>query len=430
MEATMRARILRVAVIAIGLTVLVLGVPAAVAIAKIVTADERGELQHAALVTATDASPTYLRGDPIEVPQTEAGLRVGVYDEQGGLVSGSGPDRLDATESQAVSGDPVSTRTVDELVEVVPVTSNERVIAMVRAASPTSAVWTRIGWWWLGLLAGCVAASLAAVAYAAVQARRLAAPISALAASVTRLGEGDFAVETQPSGVPEIDLATRSLVRTAQRLSDALARERAFTDQASHQLRTPLTHLQLELESGLDGDDRAVRRAAASAMSIADQLAGTIEDVLRLARDPEHLQQVDPVPLVEDLADQWRGTLAADGRRLRVEVDSALVVAAAPEAVRQILHVLLDNAYRHGQGQVVIRVRAAFDAAAIDVVDEGVDDGVDDEVGMGVTSLMAAGPTGAMGLAMAQSLAHAQGGRLLVDRSQGTRVTLLLVRAG
>ena len=66
-----------------------------------------------------------------------------------------------------------------------------------------------------------------------------------------RLGEGDFSVSVPPSGVRDLDDVADALTATAQRLGELIARERAFSANASHQLRTPLTGLRLTIETEL-----------------------------------------------------------------------------------------------------------------------------------------------------------------------------------
>lgn len=346
----MRRRILWVAVTSVVLAVTVLGIPLAFAVSHIVTSDERDELEQVALRAALTVSPQYRTGDPIELPATEPGVDIGVYDEHGHRIAGRGPSKLGAGTSAATSGSVVGTNERDHLVEAVPVTRGEQVIAVVRVASPESAVLWRALRWGVVLLVGCVVAALCAAAFAAWQSRRLVVPLQDLARAAGELGAGDFSARSVPSGVGEIDTAGASLNRTAERLAAMIERERSFSTYASHQLRTPLTRLQLELESGLERGGSGLRDAAASAMVSAEVLSRTIDDVLRLSRREHESGSFDVEELLNHCRDVWQGPLAADDRPLRVVIDQPLKVAASLPAARQIMHVLVDNAVRHAEG--------------------------------------------------------------------------------
>lgn len=411
----MRRRVVEVALTAVVLAVVVLGLPLAFAVSHIVTGSERAELERLALRSAVAVSPSYLSGDPIELPHPGSGVDLGVYDVNGRRISGTGPVRIEKAAARALGGSVVEADVGEQLVEVVPVSSGERLVAVVRAASAESAVRTRTLWWWLSLAALCLAAALCAGAFAVWESRRLVVPLVTLARVAKDLGEGDFSVRAAPSGVAEIDAAGASLNRTAERLAAMLERERSFAASASHQLRTPLTQLQLQLESGLDQDSASLRRAAASALVTAEALSRTIDDVLALARQDALAAAFDAEELVEQCRLQWEAPLASAGRPLRVAVEQPMQVGASLSAARQVLHVLLDNAFRHGRGAVTIHVRESHGAVAIDVADEG------PAPPISVTG------TGRLGLALANSLAQAEGGRLLVDQQgTGTRFTLLL----
>jgi signal transduction histidine kinase len=220
--------------------------------------------------------------------------------------------------------------------------------------------------------------------------------------------------------VAEVDAAAAALNATAERLGHLVARERAFTADASHQLRTPLTGLRLRLEAALAAPetDRGVTVEAAleGALEDVDRLESTVEDLLALARDVAPVRQpLDLAGLLDEVERHWRGPLAAAGRPLRVQSEPRLPEAhASAAAVRQVLDVLVGNAAEHGAGAVSVRARAAPDAIAVDVDDEGPGPSRPSEELFRRRSDPARGR--GIGLALARSLTEAEGGRLVLSR--------------
>ena len=159
-------------------------------------------------------------------------------------------------------------------------------------------------------------------------------------------------------GVAEVDAVGRALDATAARLDELVARERAFSADASHQLRTPLAALRLELEAlELRGGDRAELDAA---LRQVDRLQATIDTLLAVARD---------APRPDDVADlaragrRRRGALARPagaprrGRCTSQRPRGHPTARASRRVVDEILDVLVDNAARHGAGAVTLTVR-------------------------------------------------------------------------
>lgn len=415
----MRRRILTVALSAVVLAVALLGLPLAIAIQRNAISAERSELERAALQAAVMVSPTYRTGDPVELPEAPAGSELGLYTADGTRVAGTGPSRLEPPVGRAAGGDVVDAATAHELVEAVPVSVDEHVIGIVRAASQRSAVRAIILRDLLALAGLALLALLGAGSLAFWQSRRLTEPMRALAMAARDLGAGDFSARPPVSGVSEIDQTADALAATARRLSEQIARERAFATQASHQLRTPLTRLRLELEAGLEGDVTALVPAVREALVTADHLSQTIDDVLALARErPEVSATFDVDHLLTECVAQWQGIFATADRPLRLVVDEPPMASASRVAVRQVLQVLIDNAYRHGRGAVTLTGRESGDAVAIDVADRGTEP--------------FSWPTeetspGRLGLTMARAVAASQNGRLLLAHEpSGTRFTLLL----
>lgn len=418
----MRQRIVRVALIAALLALLVFGAPLAYVVNRLLLDGEQAELEHLALRAVVAMPEDFSSGQPADLPTADPSEQLGIYGDDGRRVLGTGPARGGRAVTEALSASLSNQGTDTQLVVAVPVSRDGRVTAVVRASSPRAAIAAQsFGAWGAMLGLGLLSAG-AALALAVVQARRLARPIEALEETTGRLGAGDFGARADACGVAEIDRAADALNRTAFRLGDLVARERAFAANASHQLRTPLTGLRLTLETALSAPGADLAEAARAAIQTADELSRTVDDVLSFSRAaPAPTDPVELPALLRDAERRWSGLLREQGRSLRLRIEDPPPARAAEPAVRQILEVLLDNAYRHGRGDVLVTARDAIDAAAVDVQDEGTTGGRD--------LLPHDLPPGArhLGLALARHLAEAQDGRLVhATADPVTRLTLLL----
>lgn len=410
----------RIAAAMVGLaavSVILLGLPLAIAIRHTTRDEILMQLQSEAATAAMSVSVDSVNGsDPVEFPPLSSDTSVGVYDLAGGLVVGQGPDTADPVTSQALGGKASDQVTADHLAVAIPLTSDEQVYGAIRAAAPAGLVTQRATPRWLELTALALAAVLIATGAAALIGRKLARPMKDLTDAVVALGSGQFEVRIDPTGVAEIDKAAEALNGTADRIGDLLNRERSFSADVSHQLRTPLTALKLDLEAaGVEGHEDL----AATALAEVSRIEATIEDLLTLARDTNRSQsRANPRSETEAAEQRWHGPFAERGRPLRVTLDDDFPEAApiSSAAIRQILDVLIDNALQHGQGEVTIEGRTLPGGASIDVIDQG--PGVDP--GLDVFRRRSEG-SGSIGLALARTLAEAEEARLLlVPNAEGT----------
>jgi signal transduction histidine kinase len=426
-----RRRIVTLAVLAAVLAITLFGVPLAYAVAQSFLGDEAADAEHVADIAAIEVAAHLARNEPVTtLHSSDPGIALALYTTDGQRVTGDGPAGGDPTVLAAAGGRVVSDPDAPGgLAVTVPVTDGTTVTGVVRATAPYGRVWPRIVGAWAVMLALGMLAVGATWLLARRQARRLSAPLESLAGAAQRLGEGDFSVRTAVSGIPEIDAAGSALDVTADRLDDLVARERAFSSTASHQLRTPLAGLRLTLETALDAPDAARHAALVRGLESADRLERTIDDLLSLARHTPADRDVLPLPaLLEDWTSAWAPVLAGQDRQLRAHVAPELPAGRASEAaVRQVVDVLLDNAVVHGAGTVGLVVRDAGETVAIDVSDEG--DGPL-EPGEVFRSRATTAPGHGIGLAFARALAEAEGGRLVLSRARPPVFSLLLPAAG
>jgi signal transduction histidine kinase len=159
----------------------------------------------------------------------------------------------------------------------------------------------------------------------------------------------------------------------------AYERQRRFSGDASHQLRTPLTiligQLQVALRHERSGEE--YRRALTSALGRAGQLAQIVEALLFLSRAEAEagLPGVEPMELHAWVAEHLAGRPSAGGELEvvhHVDGPDPLWIRAHPALMGQLLDNLLDNAVKHGKGTaIVVETRRDGSAAILAVEDRG-----------------------------------------------------------
>jgi signal transduction histidine kinase len=385
-------------------TVLVLGIPLAFVEAHRERADANARLEREADTVAGAVDDRVERGQALEPAALRGLVRPG--HEVAIRPPGSAP---------IVVGTPVKGRRISAGSGAA---GPARVTASVSASEVDSEVRRR--WILIALLSA--AAVGAAVLLALLQARRLSRPLEQLARTSTLLGEGDFSARAGRSAIEEIDAVAVALDATAVRIAQLVGREREFTVNAAHQLRTPLTALRLRLDA-IDAQQPAgLEQETAGALREVDRLQATIDDVLALARQGRagDAQPLDLGALVRTHAARWRPLFDRAGRRLDVVDGTGATPAASRGAIGQALDVLVDNALRHGAGTVTIAVEGRDGRAVLSVSDEGAGVAPGSERIIFERGGSAAGGTG-VGLHLARSLVEAENGRLRIARGAPSR---------
>lgn len=277
----------------------------------------------------------------------------------------------------------------------------------------------------LAILAGV--ALLGAGAIAVLQARQLALPLERLARSASRLGDGDFSITGPPtSGINEIDSISRALRLSANRVDRMLESERAFTADATHQLRTGLTGIAMRLELLERHPDEQVAAEAASTLAQTHELNATIDELLTVARrgSTGERTELDMTTLVDDQVGDWQPRFGAKRRQIVVSTGVVDRVIGTPGLVGQILNILLENSYRHGAGTVLVLVQGR----SITLEDEGAGIAEDDVATLFDRPSDHQAAHG-RGLALARRLAESDGGRLELVRHRPPAFRLTLVAA-
>ena len=226
-----------------------------------------------------------------------------------------------------------------------------------------------------------------------------------------------------PAAHDEIHRLGETLNALLARLRGSIERERRFVADASHELRTPLAVLKTELEAALRDPDP--HPAIGTAIDEVDRLSQLAEDLLVLARSqegelPVRRETVHVRPLLEGVHDRFADRATRAGRAIVVE-DGDVTISADPLRLRQALGNLVDNALRHGAGDVVLRAAADDGGVALEVSDGGagfapdIADRAFERFARGDVARTRGG-TG-LGLAIVRAIAEAHGGSATLEGS-------------
>ena len=172
-----------------------------------------------------------------------------------------------------------------------------------------------------------------------------------------------------PPSRDEIARLATTLNDLLARLEAVIARERSFVSDASHELRSPLARLKVEIDLALryPRSHTQLQDALRSASEETDHLVRLAEDLLLLTRADATRHQpsqtrpsVALAPLLTRLADRHQ---AATGRLMRLDCPLGLAVRADPVRLERAVANLIDNAVQHGRGPIGITATPATTTA-------------------------------------------------------------------
>ena len=280
-------------------------------------------------------------GDSIDLPGHGSNIDIAVYD---GMVEDRG-GRPDPAEPFVLESATRITRCWDPN-ECSPIRS-----WLTRNASAPFALWNRptrrtkpfarASGPWRSMSARSSSPAASCVGRGPIQSTAAAVPYDAV-----RLGDGDFSIEPQRCGVPELDETAAALAETASRLDDVLARERAFSSDASLSC-APRSRACACLETELVPPRTDPTAALAEVLTDVDRLETTIDTLLAVARDrPRMREPLDPDDLAQSLRTRWATGLDAVGRRLSVDLVGHPLTHVNRGVLDEILDVLVSNAAR------------------------------------------------------------------------------------
>lgn len=207
-------------------------------------------------------------------------------------------------------------------------------------------------------------------------------PVTRITEAAAQISSGsDLSKRIELEGADdEIDTLAKTFDGMFARLEDAFEAERQFTDDASHELRTPTSVIIAQAESGLQSPDlESKQQALQGVLQQAGKMSKLVNQLLQLARadrhkESLHLEEFDLSELTEMVAEEAQGLAESKAVTLTAEIEPGILVKADQTLLMRIWLNLLTNAVKYGrqQGQIWLTLKSDGKNAVGTVRDDGI----------------------------------------------------------
>jgi signal transduction histidine kinase len=191
-------------------------------------------------------------------------------------------------------------------------------------------------------------------------ARRSVRPIHEVNRQLSSLGPLTLAKRLQAPDVdPEVGELVHHVNDLLARLELAFTHLREYTTQVAHELRTPLQLMRLRIEANAAGMNPELAEELQEELA---RLSNYVETALTIARAEQRRLDLRPEPLamkelLTDVLEPFSRLAEVEGRRLLWSCPPSVVAQADRNTLKQILFNLLSNALKHGDQDILLRVR-------------------------------------------------------------------------
>ena len=365
---------------------------------RITTALERDSFVIAGRAEETLETPSaeglkYVQ-DAITKYGSESGARVIVLDMTGIAIADSEspeaigtsfisrPEIVEALSGSVAIGRRFSTTANQELLYVaVPIINGSQTLGAVRLTFPASVVDDAVNERLEGISSVAGITLLVSVLVALLLALGITRRLSNLKNVTEEFTKGNYKVRAEINGgAPEIRSLARSFNAMADQLDKLITQQKAFAGDASHQLRTPLTALQLRLERAtemLATDPVGAAERIEAAMVETDRLQRLVEGLLVLSRsenaDKIMRDKCDAAQIASERFENWEALASEQGVALILDVPETAMIFAIPGALEQVVDNYIDNALSivPTKSKITVKISADSEFTKVSIIDEG-----------------------------------------------------------
>ncbi len=332
----------------------------------------------------------------------------------------------------------------DERVYVaVPIAERGQTLGYLQVSVPAEPIYAELRQTWLTFLLIGGVVLLLTVGASVYVARQIAVPVQNLTATSEQIAAGHLDKRVSPAGPSEVRRLGMAFNAMAGRVQEMIEQQRAFVDNAAHELRSPLTSMRLRIEmlqTRGKSDPELTQHYLAQMDREASYLQRLVEDLLSLA-SVEHSQAVvrktplDLAACLRDTTEDMRDLARHAGIELETRLPETLApIQANADQMSVLIRNLIDNAIKYTPAGGTITVSAETTQTGVDVrvADTGVgippealDHVFDRFYRVDKARSRAQGGVG-LGLSLVRAIAEAHGGTVEAQSRVGVGSTFTL----
>ncbi|MEP7134844.1 MAG: HAMP domain-containing sensor histidine kinase [Chloroflexota bacterium] len=281
---------------------------------------------------------------------------------------------------------------------------------------------------------------VALLIFASVRLRRMSMPLDELLDASGKVAEGDYSARVDEKGWPEVRSLAHGFNTMVEKLQLSDQQRRNMLADISHELRSPLTIMQGNLEGMIDGVYPTDADRLKSLYEETQILARLVDDLRTLALAESGSLQLKREPtdlglLIREVISAFESQAHIKDIKFELTLDNVDEIEIDPQRIREVLSNLVSNALRYTPSQGVVKV-------GMTESDSGVERSVQvtiQDSGPGIESadlsrifdrFYKSSDSGGMGLGLsiAKYLVEAHGGKIWAESEigKGTRISFTL----
>lgn len=258
-------------------------------------------------------------------------------------------------------------------------------------------------------------------------------PVRLLKQGAERIRQGDLSYRVKSNLQDELGELTESINHMADSLQSMLEAKRQLLMAISHELRTPITKAKLRMEFMPESDEKDQLKEDINEIDL------LISDLLEAERlNNDHSALVSERVLLANFIRSIAESFKSNNGEIEIEIPvNDLEFEIDKLRIRLLITNLLNNAVRHGKGNLInVRVSFSGDRGIIEVKDNG--EGISEEHITQITEPFYRADSArqrntggfGLGLYLCRLIAQAHGGEMIIvsQEGQGTQITVNLPR--